>query len=1473
MCCRQGKVQLEALQNPPQPLRSLLTDSDQESQHFRNSIRAYNNSFAFTSLGAQQDEGYSGFNSGTYTFRVQGSTYHRIDPISPMPGFAPQYAQIYFTDPQYQAGMRRGIFSQLHEPLLERLQEMMMRECPFAQTFEMARQRFAHNEDSFHIMINGRATATLGRTYSAPTIDEVAAIVIDPVSTDDPNYVPHLRRDVATFRRNGTMEHIMSECHRSYDSMHYVLMFPRGENGWHVNMPLSITTNASFEDDDEGDAVNSETDDDNTANAVETEIDGDDVEQEVTRPITTIRRAQQNISVMQFYAHRLQVRPNAGMLHYFGRLFHQYVVDMYVKVEHRRLEYLRNNQGSLRTELYSGLTDAAVSDSTISTEEIGKQIILPSSHTGSPRSMQQLYQDSMAMVSSLGKPSYFITFTCNPNWPEIVNELRNGGLSPTDRPDLCARVFDMKLKELISDIKTKPYIFGNVIGFTHVVEFQKRGLPHAHMVIIVDEPSRPTLETYDKYVSAELPDQSKHPKAYATVVRNMMHTPCGKNINKKRPCLDDNFKCTKQYPKQYAEETFIDSKGFVHYRRRSQPRSMPVKFGDYYADNRWVVPHNLYLVTKYDAHINVEICAGVQAIKYLHKYITKGSDKSQVKLSRDQAQDVNITTNGNTATSTMTAASTSTATSSAPTVGQPQEDNSDRDEISTWVNARYISASEACWRLLGKSLHSTFPSVTRLAVDLPNQHRVYFNNNTTIANVVNAATAKKTTLQAFFELNASGDVFAQNLLYIDVPRHYSFDKKQKKWVKRRRGINSQNRVKGIGRMYFVPPSAANMEKYCMRLLLLHVRGPQSFDNLKNVNGVQYVTFREAAQSMGLLANEDEWHFCLDEGYAMIRTGSSQVRDLFVTILIFCTISTYKQLWDNHKVQLSEDFIHEIQQSQAVPQELTDAQLESCYQKALIDISRKLMTHGKSVKNYPELPQIDESVFNQEDEELRSLFDQELVGYNLETLATEVRIYEERMNADQLQIYNTVLNSVNNPGLGIPTCFFIDGPGGTGKTYLYHALLTKVRAESGIALATASSGIAATLLPGGRTAHSTFKIPLKTDQTSTCHFSKQSNTAKLLKEAKLIIWDEAPMTHKHAFEAVDRSLRDLMSSVHPSYAGKPFGGKVVVLGGDFRQVLPVVKKGRRADAVAASLKASYLMSHTKSLRLTQNMRLTNDEGPSSSQFGSNNFAQYLLRIGEGSDQHQFGDTLAIDPHLDCSYIESYREIIEIAFGDVSMMSSPTSFIDTTILAATNAVVDQINDLALAAFPGESVVYLSNDEHIIDSGSPSNTPVEYLNRLKPSGMPPHELKLKVNQPIMCLRNINPRQGLCNGTRLIVRNLMRNTIEAEIACGSHQGNFVYIPKVSLHSDQDTAELEGKLSRTQFPVQSAFAITINKAQGQTLRNVVVSLLDPVFSHGQLYVALSRVTSLNHLKIVLQKAENEQSRQTINVVYQEILS
>lgn len=149
-------------------------------------------------------------------------------------------------------------------------------------------------------------------------------------------------------------------------------------------------------------------------------------------------------------------------------------------------------------------------------------------------------------------------------------------------------------------------------------------------------------------------------------------------------------------------------------------------------------------------------------------------------------------------------------------------------------------------------------------------------------------------------------------------------------------------------------------------------------------------------------------------------------------------------------------------------------------------------------------------------------------------------------------------------------FFIDGPAGTGKTFLYSVILAMVRADRNIAVAVASSGIAALLLEGGRTAHSRFKIPISVNETSTCNISLRTHLSQLLRDSKLIVWDEAPMTNKHAFEAVDRTLQDIMKIVDPSQEHVPFGGKVVVFGGDFRQTAPVVKNGGREDIVQACL---------------------------------------------------------------------------------------------------------------------------------------------------------------------------------------------------------------------------------------------------------------------------------------------------------------
>jgi hypothetical protein len=181
-------------------------------------------------------------------------------------------------------------------------------------------------------------------------------------------------------------------------------------------------------------------------------------------------------------------------------------------------------------------------------------------------------------------------------------------------------------------------------------------------------------------------------------------------------------------------------------------------------------------------------------------------------------------------------------------------------------------------------------------------------------------------------------------------------------------------------------------------------------------------------------------------------------------------------------------------------------------------------------------------------------------------------------------------------------FYVDGPGGSGKTYLNNTILTFARSHNHKALAVASTGIASMLLLGGKTAHSQFEIPLELSEQSTCNITKQSKLAELLEKVDLIIWDEAPMTHRFAFEALDRTLRDLKNSQ------EPMGGIVTILCGDFRQVLPIIANGSRSDIVRATLQNSTLWKHIKHMRLKKNMRLNMDS--------SLDWDQCLIQIGNG-----------------------------------------------------------------------------------------------------------------------------------------------------------------------------------------------------------------------------------------------------------------
>ncbi|XP_042988844.1 ATP-dependent DNA helicase PIF4-like [Carya illinoinensis] len=228
---------------------------------------------------------------------------------------------------------------------------------------------------------------------------------------------------------------------------------------------------------------------------------------------------------------------------------------------------------------------------------------------------------------------------------------------------------------------------------------------------------------------------------------------------------------------------------------------------------------------------------------------------------------------------------------------------------------------------------------------------------------------------------------------------------------------------------------------------------------------------------------------------------------------------------------------------------------------LQDIASTLESMGKDINMYRFVPA---NIFYGQDE----FTNREIDDKRVVTIPTEDLLASQVLNSEQKNTYDLILHTLVSNEAG---AFFVDGPAGTGKTFLYRALLAEIRSKNMIALATASSGVAASILPGGRTAHSRFKIPLNADKSSTCNVSKQENLAKLLRLAKLIIWDEALMFTKHSIEALDKMLQDINDT------DLPFGGKVIVFGGDFRQVLPVICNSTKEQQIDSSLASSYLWS--------------------------------------------------------------------------------------------------------------------------------------------------------------------------------------------------------------------------------------------------------------------------------------------------------
>ncbi|XP_065662697.1 uncharacterized protein LOC100205305 [Hydra vulgaris] len=584
-------------------------------------------------------------------------------------------------------------------------------------------------------------------------------------------------------------------------------------------------------------------------------------------------------------------------------------------------------------------------------------------------------------------------------------------------------------------------------------------------------------------------------------------------------------------------------------------------------------------------------------------------------------------------------------------------------------------------------------------------------------------------------------------------------------------------------------------------------GALSYENLRTVNGTVFNTFCEACYQLGLLQDDIEWRNTLTEAVA---TGlPKQIRQLFSIILTLCQPDDPLHLWNTFKDYMVEDYIHRL-----MPILLAE-------QVALCQIESIINQSGKTLADYnlPTLDQFLDSIPENDDEDVQVFIDE----------ANRVR---PLLNDNQRNVADAILAALNeepNNENKHSRLFFMDGPAGCGKTFTYNYLITETRIRHIRTVTAAWTGIAATLLKNGCTLHGLFKLPVPILENSTCNVTPNSIHGEFLRQVSLFLLDEASMIPKHALSAIDKLLQDICNN------NFPFGGKVILMGGDFRQILPVVKRGRPAEVVESCLKCSEHWQYVQRFSLTENMRV---------QIGEEEFSQWLLKLGSGTLPVKPEDPLrgCIEIPEQC-FVNDNESIVEKIFGG----TEEADYANCAISTPTNIDSLATNEEVLDRLPGDTKIYLSSDSiETDDHNEIYNFPVEFLNSLTPSGMPVHCLKLKIGAVVMLLRNLDLKGGLCNGTRLMVRALHNNYIDGQVLTGVAAGNRILVPRVQLAPSD--SNLPFILKRRQFPVRLAYSMTINKSQGQTFDKVGVYLKKPCFSHGQLYVACSRTRSFNSL-------------------------
>ncbi|XP_058810651.1 uncharacterized protein LOC131675629 [Phymastichus coffea] len=486
-CCDHGTVKLDPFPDFPLELLTLFNGEYDKSSSFFDDIRNYNSSLSFASFNVNLVH-FQMRRSAPYCFIIQEQIYYQINTALYASGDKnPSYGQLFIIDQNEAIDYRMQQNPLIDYELMSILDNIIRNHNSYAKSYEMMKDEIRIQQllkemknDSSPTELQLLFSLKLGqdsRRYNFQRVNEVAAIFSTTVDGEIPeSYI--------TIRNKNTQNlEIVNSLDPNVEPWIYPLFYSYGTRGWHTTMYHSNSN----------------------------------------RKITLLDYTKYKISVRESEFNPI-IRDR--------RLFQQWIVDSYVKIERDRIQYCKSHKKELRVDTYKGLHDHMSNSTNDINGTIGKTVILPSSFTGSPWYMQQCYQDAMAIFNETGQPDIFLTMTCNPNWPEITENLLPSQQA-ADRPDLVAKVFDLKKD--------------------HLLDIVKRGLPHMHLLITLEQGYKiTTADIVDEFILAEIPENLSDSRLYNIVMKNMIHGPCGDW------CLRDG-KCSKNFPKDFNQYATLES--------------------------------------------------------------------------------------------------------------------------------------------------------------------------------------------------------------------------------------------------------------------------------------------------------------------------------------------------------------------------------------------------------------------------------------------------------------------------------------------------------------------------------------------------------------------------------------------------------------------------------------------------------------------------------------------------------------------------------------------------------------------------------------------------------------------------------------------------------------------------------------------------------------------------------------------------